>query len=58
MLPPEIKIENIPAGKNLSDMLVAGEIDALLTAQVPAPYVNRANETRSKPFCATAPSKV
>ncbi len=38
-LPPEIKIENIPAGKNLSDMLVTGEIDALLTAQVPAPYV-------------------
>jgi 4,5-dihydroxyphthalate decarboxylase len=40
-LPAEIKIENVPAGKNLSDMLVAGEIDALLTAQVPAPYVKR-----------------
>lgn len=40
-LPPEIEIENIPAGKNLSSMLVEGEIDALLTAQVPAPYVNR-----------------
>ena len=40
-LPPDIKIENIPAGKNLSDMLVAGEIDALLTAQVPAPFVKR-----------------
>jgi 4,5-dihydroxyphthalate decarboxylase len=40
-LPSEIKIENIPAGKNLSDMLVTGEIDALLTAQVPVPYVKR-----------------
>ena len=40
-LPPDIRIENIPAGKNLSDMLVAGEIDALLTAQVPAPFVKR-----------------
>ena len=40
-LPPEINIENIPAGKNLSDMLVTGEVDALLTAQVPAPYVKR-----------------
>jgi 4,5-dihydroxyphthalate decarboxylase len=45
-LPPEIKIENIPAGKNLSDMLVTGEIDALLTAQVPAPYVKRAPQVR------------
>lgn len=45
-LPPAIKIENIPAGKNLSDMLVAGEIDALLTAQVPAPYVKRAPQIR------------
>ncbi len=45
-LPPEIKIENIPAGKNLSDMLVAGEVDALLTAQVPAPYVKRAPQVK------------
>jgi 4,5-dihydroxyphthalate decarboxylase len=45
-LPPEIKIENIPAGKNLSDMLVEGEIDALLTAQVPAPYVKRAPQVK------------
>lgn len=40
-LPSEIKIENIPTGKNLSDMLVTGEIDALLTAQVPVPYDKR-----------------
>jgi hypothetical protein len=45
-LPPEIKIENISAGKNLSDMLVAGEVDALLTAQVPAPYVKRAPQVK------------
>jgi 4,5-dihydroxyphthalate decarboxylase len=45
-LPPEIKLENIPAGKNLSDMLVTGEIDALMTAQVPAPYVKRAPQVR------------
>jgi len=45
-LPPEIEIQNIAAGKNLSDMLVAGEIDALLTAQVPAPFVKRAPQVR------------
>jgi 4,5-dihydroxyphthalate decarboxylase len=39
-LPPEIRVTNVPAEKNLSDMLAAGEIDALLTAQVPAPFVN------------------
>ena len=46
ILPPEIKIENIPAGKNLSDMLVTGEIDALLTAQVPLPYVKRVPQVK------------
>jgi 4,5-dihydroxyphthalate decarboxylase len=45
-LPPEIKIENIPHGKNLSNMLVTGEIDALLTAQVPAPYVKRVPQVK------------
>ena len=45
-LPPDINIENIPAGKNLSDMLVAGEVDALLTAQVPAPYVKRVPQVK------------
>ncbi len=45
-LPPEIKIENIASGKTLSDMLMSGEIDALLTAQVPAPYVKRAPQVR------------
>jgi 4,5-dihydroxyphthalate decarboxylase len=45
-LPREIKIENIPTGKNLTDMLVTGEINALLTAQVPRPYVQRAPQVR------------
>jgi 4,5-dihydroxyphthalate decarboxylase len=36
-LPSEIKIENIASGKNLSDMLVTGEIDALLTCPSSAP---------------------
>ncbi len=40
-LPPEIKVDTIPAGKNLSAMLVAGEIDALISAQVPEPYSKR-----------------
>ena len=45
-LPEDIRIENIPPGKTLSDMLVTGEIDALLTAQVPAPYIERAPQIR------------
>lgn len=45
-LPADIRIDNIAPGKTLSDMLVSGEIDALLTAQVPAPYVKRAPQIR------------
>jgi 4,5-dihydroxyphthalate decarboxylase len=45
-LPPEIRVEAIPEGKNLSAMLVSGEIDALLTAQVPEPYVKRVPDVR------------
>lgn len=45
-LPPDIRIERIPQGQNLTAMLIAGEIDALLTAQVPVPYVNRATQIR------------
>ncbi len=45
-LPPQIRVECISDGKNLSAMLVAGEVDALLTAQVPAPYVKHAPEIR------------
>ena len=45
-LPKEITIENIASGKTLSDMLVSGEIDALLTAQVPAPFVKQSPAVR------------
>ncbi len=45
-LPPEIKIEKIASGQTLSDMLVSGAIDALITAQVPAPFVKRAAEIK------------
>jgi 4,5-dihydroxyphthalate decarboxylase len=45
-LPPDIKVESIAEGKNLSAMLVAGEVDALLTAQVPNAYVKRVPEVR------------
>jgi 4,5-dihydroxyphthalate decarboxylase len=45
-LPPDIRVETIPEGKNLSAMLVTGEVDALITAQVPAPFVKRAPEVR------------
>lgn len=45
-LPPEIRVEAIAEGKNLSAMLVAGEVDALMTAQVPAPYVKRLPQVR------------
>ena len=37
-LPADIRLEPIAAGKSLSRMLVEGEIDALLSAQVPRPY--------------------
>jgi 4,5-dihydroxyphthalate decarboxylase len=43
-LPHDIRVEAIAEGKNLTAMLVTGEIDALLTAQVPAPYANGAAE--------------
>jgi 4,5-dihydroxyphthalate decarboxylase len=45
-LPPDIRVEAIAEGKNLSAMLVDGEVDALMTAQVPGPYVKRIPEVR------------
>jgi 4,5-dihydroxyphthalate decarboxylase len=45
-LPREITVETIPEGENLSAMLVAGKIDALLSAQVPGPYVKRMAQIR------------
>jgi 4,5-dihydroxyphthalate decarboxylase len=37
-LPPSIRVERIGAGKTLSAMLAAGEIDALYTARMPSTY--------------------
>ena len=45
-LPPDIRVEPIPEGRNLSAMLVDGEVDALITAQVPVPYVKGVPEVR------------
>ena len=39
-LPPEIHLENIPPTKTLSQMLDAGEIDALYTARAPSTFAN------------------
>jgi len=38
-LPPEIRLESIPADKTLSGMLDSGEIDALYTARMPSTFV-------------------
>ena len=45
-LPPEIRLQTIPEGKTLASMLVAGEIDALFTAQAPELYVKRSPHVR------------
>lgn len=37
-LPPEVKLEHVPAGKNLGDMLAAGELDAFVGARRPAAF--------------------
>lgn len=37
-LPPQIRTQEIPAGKTLSQMLAAGEIDALYTARAPSSF--------------------
>jgi len=45
-LPPEIRLEPIPAGKTLSAMLAAGEIDALYTARMPSTFVRGSGKVR------------
>lgn len=36
--PPGVKLEQIPTGRTLSDMVESGELDALITAADPEPY--------------------
>jgi 4,5-dihydroxyphthalate decarboxylase len=40
-LPPNIDIQAIPADKTLSSMLESGEIDAMISAHMPSPFVRR-----------------
>jgi 4,5-dihydroxyphthalate decarboxylase len=45
-LPPDIRIEPIPEGKTLAQMLIDGEIDALYTPRTPAPFAAGRPEVR------------
>jgi hypothetical protein len=40
-LPANIRVQGIPAGRTLSEMLVEGAIDALYTPRIPRPFVGR-----------------
>jgi 4,5-dihydroxyphthalate decarboxylase len=45
-LPPEIRVQPIPADKTLSQMIDSGEIDALYTARAPSSFGRSANVRR------------
>lgn len=45
-LPPEIRLEAIPAEKTLAGMLESGEIDALYTARAPSTFFNGSGKVR------------
>jgi 4,5-dihydroxyphthalate decarboxylase len=45
-LPRDIRVEPIPEGRTLAQMLVAGEIDALYSPRVPAPFAAGRPEVR------------
>ncbi len=45
-LPGDIRIEPIPEGRTLAEMLVTGEIDALYTPRTPAPFAQGRPEVR------------
>jgi 4,5-dihydroxyphthalate decarboxylase len=45
-LPPHIDIQPIPADKTLSGMLERGEIDAMISAHMPSPFVRRDPKVR------------
>lgn len=40
-LPPHIVVEPIPPDRTLSELLLAGELDALYTPRIPAPFARR-----------------
>jgi len=45
-LPPNINIQPIPGDKTLSGMLERGEIDAMISAHMPSPFVRRHPKVR------------
>ena len=45
-LPPEIRLQAIPANKTLSRMLADGELDALVTARAPSTFASRPNDVK------------
>jgi len=45
-LPPEFRLESIPADRTLSNMLETGEIDALYTARAPSSFANGSGKVR------------
>lgn len=45
-LPPQFRVEPIPAGKTLSRMIASGEIDALYTARAPSTFDGGSSQVR------------
>lgn len=45
-LPPQFRVEPIPAGKTLSRMIASGEIDALYTARAPSTFADGSGQVR------------
>lgn len=45
-LPAGIRVEPAPAGRSLSQMLAAGELDALVTARAPSCFINGSTHVR------------
>jgi 4,5-dihydroxyphthalate decarboxylase len=45
-LPEDIRVEPVPDGRTLAEMLVSGEIDAVYTPRTPAPYAQGSPEVR------------